>query len=113
MTENPRRKPYSGKMEYRAVQSDVEAMRKSGCSVKMIYDEMAKAGRLTIAYSTFCSYVCGGGELVHGRKKAVPKQPLNPGRPASVQSPVARKKYERPEDSSVYIREKTPLEDLI
>lgn len=112
MTDN-RRKPYSGRMEYRAVKSDVEAMRERGCSVKMIYDEMAKAGRLTIAYSTFCSYVCGGGELMHGKKKASPKQPLNPGRTVAPQPTAAQKKTDRPETSKSYIRDKTPLEDLI
>lgn len=112
MTDN-RRRPYSGRMEYRAVQSDVEAMRERGCSVKMIYEELVESGRLTIAYTTFCSYVCGGGELVHGKKKAAPKPPFNAGRTVPGQAPVAPKKTDRPENSKTYIRDKTPLEDLI
>lgn len=110
---NSKVRPYSGRMEYHAAQSDIEAMRERGCSVKMIYEELTKAGRLTIAYSIFCSYVCGAGKLVHGKKNDIPKQPLNSGLPQSRQLPATQKKYERPENSSAYIRDKTPLEDLI
>lgn len=113
MVENPKRRPYYARMEYRAVQPEVEAMRERGCSVKMIYEELTKSGRLTISYKSFCDYVCGGGQRVYGKKKTAPKQSLNPGRAAATKSQSAQQKSDRPENSSVYIREKTPLEDLI
>lgn len=61
------------RIEYRAVQQEIEARLEQGYSLSIIYDELCKAGRLTMAYTTFCDYVRGGGVRVHGKKKEAPR----------------------------------------
>jgi len=63
-------RPYYARMEYSTVQSEVEAMREHGYSVKTMYEILSKEGRLTMAYTTFCDYVRGGGTRRHGKKEA-------------------------------------------
>ncbi len=64
MPESPHlKKPiqYTARVEYRAVQAEVERMLERGHSARAIFEEMSRSGKLTISYSTFCAYVRGGG----------------------------------------------------
>lgn len=63
-----KKRPDYARTEYRAAQSDIEARLEQGYSVKIIYEELSKAGRLTMAYPTFCDYVRGGGARLHRRR---------------------------------------------
>lgn len=62
-------KTYTGRVEYRAVQAEVESRLAAGHRALPIYRELTGAGRLTISYSTFCAYVRGQGERKPGQKK--------------------------------------------
>ncbi len=53
---------YTARVEYRAVQAEVERMLEQGHRAKAIFEEMSRNGKLTISYSTFCAYVRGGGQ---------------------------------------------------
>ena len=101
------------KIEFIAVQDLVEQKRAEGYSIKLIYEALSKAGYISMGYTTFCDYLRGKGERLHGKKNVTPKQSLTSGRTALTQSQVTQKKVDRPENSSTYIRDKTPLEDLI
>lgn len=68
------KRPCYARVEYRAAQADIESGLEQGYSIKVIYEELLKAGRLTMAYKTFCDYVRGGGNRVHGKKKEPPKR---------------------------------------
>lgn len=82
-------KIYSGRVEYRAVQAEVESKLAAGHRALPIYRELAGAGRLTISYSTFCAYVRGQGERKPGQKKLRQmKQTLRPD-PRPALRPVA------------------------
>lgn len=70
-------KTYNGRIEYRAVQAEVEAKLAAGFRVRPIYVELRKAGKISISYSTFCSYVRGKGERKDGRHK---KRMISQGR---------------------------------
>ena len=71
MTENHKNnsRPDQARVEYRAVQKEVEAKLEAGYSKTLIYEELTAAGKLTISYSAFCDYVRGGGSRKHGRSK--------------------------------------------
>ena len=53
---------YTAKVEYRAVQAEVERMLEQGHRAKAIFEAMSRNGKLTISYSTFCAYVRGSGQ---------------------------------------------------
>ena len=53
---------YTARVEYRAVQAEVERMLEQGHRAKAIFEEMSRNGRITISYSTFCAYVRGSGQ---------------------------------------------------
>ncbi|MDL2259271.1 TraK family protein [Deltaproteobacteria bacterium OttesenSCG-928-K17] len=73
MTEDKKQspRPYQARVEYRAVQPEVEQKIAAGYSKILIYEELVAAGWLTISYSAFCDYVRGGGSRKHGRPKKV------------------------------------------
>jgi hypothetical protein len=56
-----KRARYDGRVEYLAIQSVVGRMRDQGYTARAIFEEMSRQGRITIAYTTFCEYVRGGG----------------------------------------------------
>ncbi len=64
---NPRQ--YNARVEYRAVQKEVEQKVADGYRAKAIHAALVKAGRLTISYTSFCDYLRGNGERSHGGKK--------------------------------------------
>lgn len=66
-------RPYYARMEFSTVQSEVEAMRQRGYSLKIVYEILSKDGRLTMAYATFCDYVRGGGVRLHRKKNEARK----------------------------------------
>lgn len=74
MEKNSKRRCYA-RIEYRAAQQEIEARLEQGYSLSIVYDELCKAGCLTMAYTTFCDYVRGGGRRVHGKPKGGPKPP--------------------------------------
>lgn len=51
--------------EYRVIQEEVEKKLDEGYSKRMVYDQLAAAGRLTMSYSSFCDYARGRGERLH------------------------------------------------
>ena len=63
MNSQPRKKRarYDARVEYRAVQPEVEQMLDQGHSVIAIYEKLFQRGQVTISYTTFCEYVRGGG----------------------------------------------------
>lgn len=69
------KKNYTGRVEYRAVQKEVEDKLTAGHRVRPIYEELRQAGRISISYSTFCAYVRGRGERRPGREKSRPAWP--------------------------------------
>lgn len=70
MTERKhRRRPYQARVEYRAVQAEVEGKLAAGHSRRMIHEALVEAGKMTIGYAAFCDYVRGKGERKHGKKK--------------------------------------------
>jgi hypothetical protein len=80
-------KTYVGRVEYLAVQAEVESKLAAGHRTSPIYRELAEAGRMTIRYSIFCAYIRGQGERRPGPKKLrllkqaqrpVPKSALRP-----------------------------------
>lgn len=76
-------KIYSARVEYYAVQEEVEKKLAAGHRILPIYEELAAAGRLTISYSSFCAYVRGKGQRVNGRKKAPAEKPPFRPQPAN------------------------------
>ncbi|MDR1044210.1 MAG: TraK family protein [Candidatus Adiutrix sp.] len=70
-----KKRPYCARTEYRAAQSDIEARLERGYSLKLVYEDLLKAGRLTMAYPTFCDYVRGGGTRLHRRKNETTTAP--------------------------------------
>ena len=75
-----KRTKYDARVEYRAIQAEVEQMLDQGHSVKAVFEEMSHGGRLTISYNTFCEYVRGGGR--RPRKGEIPtKNQKRPGLP--------------------------------
>jgi len=106
-----RNRPYYARMEFATVQSDVEDMQKRGFSVKIMHEVFTKEGRLTMAYQTFCDYVRGGGQRLHGRKKDSPKQPPNANKASA--TPAASKRFAPADKSEPFRVERIPLEDLI
>lgn len=72
MEQSEKRRCYA-RIEFRAVQQEVEARLEQGYSLAAVYEELRKAGRLTMAYTTFCDYVRGGGRRAHGQPKPSPK----------------------------------------
>jgi hypothetical protein len=86
MTEKRNRnlRPYQARMEYRAVQPEVEEKLGAGYSKILIYEELVAAGKLTVSYSAFCDYVRGGGARKHGR----PKKPSWRQRTTTASSPA-------------------------
>ncbi len=62
-----RKRPYEARVEYRAVQGEVENKLAEGYSIRIVYEQLTVAGRLTIGYSSFCDYVRGKGERRHVR----------------------------------------------
>lgn len=78
MSEQSEKSPkrlYYARVEYRKVQSEVEALHEEGHSLKVIYEQLSEAERLTMAYKTFCDYVRGGGKRYHPKKKTPAKKP--------------------------------------
>ena len=56
-----KRARYDARVEYRAVQPEVEQMLDQGHSIKAVYEKMSKGGQVTVSYTTFCEYVRGSG----------------------------------------------------
>ena len=106
-----RNRPYYARMEFSTVQSDVEAMRQRGYSVKIMHEVLTREGRLTMAYKTFCDYVRGGGQRLHGRKKDAQKQAPSANKASS--APPASKKFAPADKSEPFKVERLSLEDLI
>ena len=104
-------RPYYARMEFTTVQSDVEAMRKRGYSVKIMHEVLTGEGRLTMAYKTFCDYVRGDGQRLHGRKKDALKQTPKANKESS--SPATFKKFAPADKSEPFRVERIPLEELI
>jgi len=106
MSEKIRKKPYEARVEYRAVQEEVEKRLAAGHCIHAVYEQLTKAGRLTICYSAFCDYVRGQGERRHKRLgKTLPPKPA--------QSQTASRKAE-PDRSSTFVHERNvDLKELI
>jgi len=104
-------RPYYARMEFATVKSDVESMRQRGYSVKIMHEVLTKDGRLTMAYQTFCDYVRGDGQRLHGRKKDSLKQAPNANKASA--SPATSKKFAPADKSEPFRVERIPLEELI
>ncbi len=87
--QNHRRRMYLARVEYHAVQEEVEKKLAAGYRARQVYEGLVAAGRLTISYSSFCAYVRGQGQRVRGRKKLPAQKPPNLHRPQPVQSEAA------------------------
>jgi hypothetical protein len=57
-----KRARYDARVEYRAVQPEIEQMFDQGHSLKSVFEKMTQAGQITISYTTFCDYARGGGQ---------------------------------------------------
>ena len=80
---SPKKANYYSRVEYRAVQKEVEEKLAAGFRIRQIYEELTQAGKITISYTSFCDYVRGQGERQHSRKKqrhAAVKQTIEPAR---------------------------------
>lgn len=60
-------KPYSARIEYYAVRDMVEDKLHTGYPFTHIYQELLKAGRITMSYSAFCDYARGKGKRLHSK----------------------------------------------
>ena len=109
--ENFKNRPYYARMEFATVKSDVEAMRQRGYSVKIMHEVLTGEGRLTMAYKTFCDYVRGGGQRLHGRKQDTRNQPPNANKASA--PPTASKKFAPADKAEPFRVEKLTLEDLV
>ena len=71
MPEKIRRLCRSGqaRIEYRAVQQEVNEKLAAGYSKIMIFEELAASGKLTVSYSAFCDYVRGSGVRLHSHRR--------------------------------------------
>ena len=65
------RAKYDGRVEYIAIQPEVELMLEQGHSCKAIFEEMSRKGRITISYGTFCDYVRGGGQRFRNSERHI------------------------------------------
>ncbi|MDL2259720.1 TraK family protein [Deltaproteobacteria bacterium OttesenSCG-928-K17] len=79
MTNQPKKKrsKYDARVEYRAVQSEVELLLDQGHSLKAVFEKMSQGGCLTVCYTTFCDYVRGGGKRLRKNdrhKKMIPQR---------------------------------------
>lgn len=72
MKNSTSKRPFFARVEFRSVQALVEQKLDEGYSVKSIYEDLVKDGRLTMAYGSFRDYVRGGGR----RTKKIPKEAL-------------------------------------
>ena len=75
-----KRARYDARVEYRAVQPEVERMLDQGHSIKAIYEKVSQSGQVTASYTTFCEYVRGGGRRLRkgdrqGKKEMRPPFP--------------------------------------
>jgi hypothetical protein len=111
MKENKNQRPSFARIEFRAVQALVEQRLAEGYSIKLIFEELAEAGRLTMGYTSFCDYIRGGGVRRHGPDKNAQKKPPTSNRGAS--SGAAPKKLVPADKSEPFKIERVPLEDLI
>lgn len=77
------RAKYTARVEYLAIKSTVDQMLERGHRVKSIFEEMTRAGRITISYTSFCEYVRGGGQRPRKseRHNKIQKRPTVPPRP--------------------------------
>lgn len=73
MTRGIRKKHNTGRVEYRAVQAEVEEQLTEGYSMNFVYRSLANTGRLSMSYASFCDYVRGGGMRTQ-RRKTGPKE---------------------------------------
>lgn len=76
MTRGYRNKHNIGRVEYRAVQAQVEEQLTDGYSIKFVYRSLSNAGRLSMSYASFCDYVRGGGKRTQRKKNEPIEQEL-------------------------------------
>ena len=95
-----KRARYDARVEYRAVQPEVEQMLDQGYSVMAIYEKVSQSGQVTSSYTTFCEYVRGGGRRLRkgerqgkNQKRATAlsqrQQPRPRGGPSAARSDAA------------------------
>lgn len=111
MLEKTTKRRSFARIEFRAVQALVEQKLAEGYSLKLIYEELAETGKLTMGYTSFCDYVRGKGARRHGKDKNVPKQ--TPGLNRGVASSGTPKKIVPADKSEPFRIERLPLEDLV
>ena len=73
-----KRPSYNARVEYWAVQPEVESRLTAGHRIRPIYEELFNAGRLTMSYTSFCAYVRGRGQRKELKKQPLPVAPLKP-----------------------------------
>lgn len=111
MSTKTRKKPYEGRVEYRAVQDEVEKRLAAGHSIHAVYEQLAQSGHLTICYSAFCDYVRGKGERCHKQKNKAQTSPP-PQRPMFTHQSSVKKS--EPDHSSGFVHERNvDLKELI
>ncbi|UQZ90568.1 hypothetical protein C4J81_15680 [Deltaproteobacteria bacterium Smac51] len=94
---------YTGRVQYRAVQEEVEQMLATGRRALPIYKDLVAAGKLNISYSTFCDYVRGNGERKHAKKKKA----------GALALPKKRETQTKIGKDTPFFVERLPLEELI
>jgi hypothetical protein len=99
------------RIEYRAVQTLVEQKLAEGYSIRLIFEELTEAGRLTMTYTSLCDYIRGKGSRQHGALKKALKRPSAFNRGTS--PAAAPKKIVPAAKSDPFTLEKVPLEELI
>lgn len=77
------RAKYTARVEYLAIKAAVDQMLDQGHTVKAVFEEMTRTGRITISYTSFCDYVRGGGRRPRKgeRHSKTTKRPIAPQRP--------------------------------
>ena len=76
MDKSKKRSGFAGR-EYRAAELEIEALLKRNNSVMYAYRQLLKAGRLTMAYQTFCQYVRSNGFPTRRKKKKASEPELS------------------------------------
>jgi len=105
------------RIEYLAVRSLVEEKRAEGYSIKLIYEELFGAGRVTMGYTSFCDYLRGKGERQHGAKKTDQKQGKAsspaPGKTKNSSAPATSKMFAPAAKDEPFKIERYTLEELV
>jgi hypothetical protein len=109
-TETNKRHSFA-RIEYRSVQPFVEQRLAEGYSIRLIFEELAETGRLTMGYTSFCDYIRGKGSRRHGAVKNAPPPFPAFNRGASLSG--TPKKIVPAAKSEPFAIEKVPLTDLI